>query len=312
MQTEHLDIIPSIHLSVMPKEVIDCLQCQLPGKYLDCTLGGAGHSRLILQANPANLVSAGDRDPVAVERSSEVSEQFPNRFFPTKASFSELGVVFRNEKFDGILADLGISSDQLLTGRGFSFKDQDSLDMRMDPSAGLTAHDVVNTYSQKELMNILRVGGVTQSVMQISDAIIKARPIENAEQLARVINSAAKYNPKKKINPATLAFQAIRIEVNDELGEIKRLLEILPQIATAGCRLVIISFHSIEDQLVARAMRNWANPPQKPALWGGTGNAEQVKPLGQLVTKKALTPSEEEIAINPRSRSAKLRNFIFH
>ncbi len=312
MQTEHSDNLPSVHLSVMPKEVLDCLQAELAGKYLDCTLGGAGHTRLILEANYQNIVYAGDRDPLAIDRASDILAQFPNRFHPVKSSFSELPVVFKTQKFDGILADLGISSDQLLTGRGFSFKDQDSLDMRMDPTSGQTAHDLVNTYSQKELMTVLRVGGVTQSVMQIAAAIVKARPIENAEQLARVINSAAKFNPKKKINPATLAFQAIRIEVNDELGEIKRLLEVLPQIASAGCRLVIISFHSIEDQLVARAMRNWANPPQKPALWGGTGNAQQARPLGQLVTKKALTPSEDEIAINPRSRSAKLRNFIFH
>lgn len=297
------------HISVMPDESLQYLQVDKGGVFLDCTLGGGGHSRKILSANTANIVYAGDRDSNAIERSVQITAEYPNRFIAKKCSFSEIGLLFKDQKFNGVLADLGISSDHLAENRGFSFQD-DSLDMRMDKDSQITAADIVNNFSVSELCSLLRRGGVRTNVKQIADSIIKHRPFNNARSLADAINKAARSRSDKKLNPATVAFQAIRIEVNNELAEIKRLLDTIPSIVVVGARLVIISFHSLEDKIVAGTMRNWSREDQIPAFWANN-NLRSKGALGRLLTKKAIMPGEKEVENNSRARSARLRCFEF-
>lgn len=299
----------SIHISVMKNEALDHLKVNDGGVFLDCTLGGAGHSKAILEANDKNIVYACDRDEVAVERAKPLEEEYKDRFFVEKGNFSDVANLFEHCQFDGILADLGLSSDQLDGMRGFSVKDEESLDMRMGEDGSISAHHVVNEFSLNELRSMFRRGGVRTQVNSMANAIIRNRPIEDSKTLANIINSAVRTDGKKKSPPAIVAFQAIRIEVNDELNEIKNLLVSLPQVAKSGCRLVVISFHSLEDKLVTSQLRKWDKGDTKPALWN---EQNEEKEIGDLITKEAIFPTEIEVGENSRSRSARLRSFIFH
>ena len=301
----------SVHKSVLLDESLQYLQANKQGRYLDCTLGGGGHTRAILQANQNNIVYGTDRDVAAIERSKSMATDFPDRFVAKHASFSDVALVLAGEKFDGIIADLGISSDQLLSGRGFSFKDENSLDMRMNTTEGITAGELVNNFSLKDLLRVLRRGGVKQQAMKIAHAIIDGRPYASARQLADQINAVARMKNGKKTNPATVTFQAIRIEVNQELRQIEELLEQLPKLAAKNARVVILCFHSLEDKLVARQFRSWSRRDSTPALWAGEKKQNTPEPLGRIVTAKAVLPSDDEVELNPRARSARLRSFYF-
>lgn len=303
----------SVHESVMPREVLDHLHAQQAGKYLDCTLGGAGHTRLILEQNQDNQVYAIDRDPLAVKRARALEAEFPNRFFVEQASFAEVDQVY-DVKFDGILADFGISSDQLLVGRGFSFNDETSLDMRMDTTQGMSAAELIDVSSKSDLVRIFKRGGVKGDLNAIANSVMRHRPFTTAKSLADAVDLAVRKstNSQKKIHPATLVFQAIRIEVNQEFQQIESFLDASRQLIVSGGRLVVISFHSLEDQLVTKRFRKWSTSDTKPALWAGPQGKQQAAVLGKLITKSAVKPSEAEVLENSRSRSAKLRSFIFN
>lgn len=298
----------SIHIPVLLKEVTEGLQAAAGGVFLDCTFGGGGHSREILEANPQNQVWACDRDPEAVKRGGQLAEKYPDRFFIKEARFSELEDSLGNLKFDGILADLGFSSDQMAGERGFSFSDCGSLDMRMDPRIQETASDLVNKLSSNHLKRIFQKGGVRQGAFAVASAIEANRPIESAAQLESIINGAIPRT--KNTNPATVFFQALRIAVNQELEEIESLLKYLPKASKTGGRVCIIGFHSLEDQLVAGKFREWSQKDSVPALWAG--KREEKKVLGTLQGRDAITPGDEELKLNPRSRSAMLRVFVFN
>lgn len=298
------------HVSVMPQEVIEALSAAAGGAYLDCTLGGAGHTAGILRANPANQVTSIDRDARALARAKEKLKEFGDRAQLFQATFSSIPKVVQGRRFNGAIADLGLSTDQLYENRGFSFNDDGPLDMRMDESSDLTAADIVNNYSESDIYRLLREGGVGPEARQIAHAIMRERPINTPKQLSQLVNSLsfAKKSAKKS-NPSTVVFQALRIAVNKEFEEINRLLEIAPELVADGGRLAVITFHSLEDKLVTSAMRKWEGRDSMPALWPGS---KTEKVFGKLLTKKPIVPSAQELEENPSSRSARLRVFEFH
>lgn len=296
------------HISVMAREVVDLLLAENGGRFLDCTLGGAGHTIAILRANQSNTVVALDRDMRAIERARGSLAEFGQRVEIRHAAFGDAAEAV-DGYFKGAIADLGLSTDQLFEGRGFSFNDEESLDMRMDESKGVTAAEILNSYSESELYRILRRGGVGPEARAIVGAVIRNRPIKSASELAAIINqlSFAKKS-EKKVNPATVVFQALRIEVNGEFEEISKLLDSAPKLFGGGGRLAVITFHSLEDKLVTSEMRRWEGAASMPALWPGR---REVKIFGKLLTKKPIIPSDEEIRSNPSARSARLRVFEF-
>ena len=317
------------HVPVLLKEAIDFLAVRRGGTYIDATVGLGGHSYEIAKrlGAPGHLIGF-DKDPAALEiarerlvvsRQSSVggeetavgrwsagvgqepaadSQRPESSDWPTveliRASFASLADDRRpttEDGVEGILADLGVSSLQFDTpARGFSFQADGPLDMRMDPQAELTAEQVVNHFDERKLADVIYEFGEERRSRRIARAIVRSRPIRTTRQLADVISAAARPMKKERIHPATRTFQALRIFVNRELDDLRALLEAAPQVLKPGGRLVIISFHSLEDRMVKDAMREGAK-------------------LGQyrILTKKPVTPGREELDRNPRSRSAKLR-----
>ncbi len=299
------------HISVMKEEAIKFLKASDGGVFLDCTLGGAGHTKAILDSNKENKVFAIDRDSFAIERAKEFLKSEESRVCFYNTEFSNISSLFKDEKFDGVLVDLGLSTDQLKEERGFSFNDENSLDMRMNQSGKLTAYSVVNETNYKELFIILKKGGVGKEARAVANAIIKDRPINSAKQLATVIRSTTyKVLKNKKLHPESVSFQAIRIAVNDEFEEISKLLAFIPNVIKPFGRLVVISFHSLEDKIVTSTMRKWQKGEQDFQELKLIGIAN--KGNGVLLTKKALVPSKEEIAKNFASRSSLMRVFEFN
>ncbi len=300
----------SIHVSVMPDEILTALRAEEGGDFLDCTLGGAGHSLRIMQANPKNTLLACDRDLKAVERAREKLSQFGDRVKVVHASFSEVSKIVEGKKFDGLLADLGLSTDQLFENRGFSFRDESSLDMRMNSDAELSAEQVVNGYSEKDLVAVFKRGGAANQAKFYARAIMKARPVKDTVQLASILAAVSlRSGIKKKVHPATVAFQAIRMEVNQEIQELNALLEQIPQLLKENGRAAIISFHSGEDKLVAQAFRKWSESDSVPAWWTGKRPAKKLA-IGSMPSNEAIVPSEKEVLNNAASRSARLRVFV--
>lgn len=300
----------TLHLSVLPSEVINVLRASEGGDFIDCTLGGGGHTAMILEANKKNTVFACDRDSRAIERCKGKFSQYGDRVTIAKAKFSEVSQAVAGKKFDGLLADLGISTDQLFEDRGFSFKDESELDMRMDQDAELSADDVVNHYSERDLVGVFRRGGVASQAKYYARALVKARPIKSTVMLAQILSQVAlRSGIKKKVHPSTVALQAIRMEVNQELNEINSLLGQIPSLLKEHGRAAFISFHSGEDKLVAQAFRKWSEADSVPAWWVGERKTKVV-PIGTMLSNEAITPSEEEVLSNAASRSARLRVFI--
>jgi 16S rRNA (cytosine1402-N4)-methyltransferase len=278
--------------------------------FLDCTFGGGGHSRAILDSSPDAWVVALDRDMRSIERAkSSWAARYGERLELVHAPFSQLASACSFRGFDGVLADLGMSTDQLREGRGFSFADESALDMRMDESVGQTAQDFLNCSSERDIFIALAEGGVGKNARSIARALVHARPFESARQVAEVVRqSQMGKRTGSGVHPATVVFQALRMAINHEREEIEALLTEVPKVVKKGARLTVITFHSIEDKLITNKMRSWESAGSYPASWRG---ARTEKKIGHIVHKKPIEPSDEEVQRNPASRSARLRVFEF-
>jgi 16S rRNA (cytosine1402-N4)-methyltransferase len=304
------------HTPVMAEEAVRCLAVQPGGRYLDCTIGAGGHAEAILEASsPGGLLLGIDADPQAVEVASRRLARFGDSVRLVQANYRDLAELCRRHNFwplHGVLFDLGVSSLQLAdAGRGFSFQVQAPLDMRYGRGA-LTAADIVNGYPEVELADIVWKYGEERDSRRIARAIVKARPIATTSELAAVVAQAlAGGRPRPagarrgRIHPATRTFQALRIAVNDELGALSAALEQVPAVLGRGGRLVVIAFHSLEDrivkQFIRRESRDCLCPPRTPRCL--CGHLATLRPIA----RGALRPSPEEVAANPRCRSARLR-----
>jgi 16S rRNA (cytosine1402-N4)-methyltransferase len=275
------------HISVLPQETIAALNLQPDGHYLDVTLGGGGHSRLMLEAEPTIHVTGLDQDALALAAAQQNLAEFGDRVTFERRNFARFKAGDR--KFDGILADLGVSSAQLdIADRGFSFRSDAPLDMRMDQRQELTAAIVVNTWSEQELADAIFTYGEERLSRRIASQIVAARPFTTTKALADLVWKCAPNAYRNgRIHPATRTFQALRIVVNQELAVLEKLIEKAPKWLNPGGRLVLISFHSLEDRITKHHMKE--------------------HPLLKVLTKKPILPSDAEIKGNPRARSAKLR-----
>ena len=301
------------HKPVLLEECLNGLNIHPGGIYVDGTLGRAGHSREIAGRLTTGRLIGIDRDKAALDAAPARLAGHMDKVTLVRGSFGQLPAILSSlgvEGADGMLFDLGVSSPQLDDGsRGFSYLQDAPLDMRMDQSAPLTARDVVNGWDQEELKRILWQYGEERYSGLIAAAIVREReraPIETTGQLAQLIRDAMPAKAKReKQHPAKRSFQAIRIAVNDELGEVERLLDSALDALKPGGRLAVISFHSLEDRLVKTAYAGWAKgctcPPDFPVCVCGR------KPRAKLVGRKPITAGERELAENPRARSAKLR-----
>ncbi len=287
------------HVPVLLDEAMEYLNVQPGGVYVDATLGLAGHSAAIAKklGGKGRLICF-DRDPQAMEAAqvrlgevkAELGAEMPEVVYVAKA-FSEAASELAPGSVDGLLADFGVSSLQLDEAhRGFSFRSEGPLDMRMDTRSGETAGQVVNQEDENELADLIYEFGEERRSRRIARAIVRARPISTTAELARIISAEAPSMKGEKIHPATRTFQALRIRVNNELGEIESLLKSAPSLLKPGGRLVLISFHSLEDRLVKDAFRE-------------AGRSK----VFEVLTKKPVVAGRQEEMRNPRSRSAKLR-----
>ncbi len=301
------------HVSVLLEACLDGLAIKPDGIYLDGTLGGAGHSsRIAARLTTGRLIGI-DRDPVALKAASERLAPYKDRVTLVHSNFCEMAQVVKDlglPGVDGILLDLGVSSPQLDDAqRGFSYMNDAPLDMRMNSQDSLTAHTVVNTWSQEELKRILFDYGEERYAPRIAGAICRCReekPIATTLELVDIIRSAMPPQAlREKQHPAKRSFQAIRIAVNDELGSVERAMDAAIPLLNPGGRLAVITFHSLEDRIVKNAMAEAAKgctcPPSFPVCVCGK------KPQVKLISRKPIVATEEELEINPRSRSAKLR-----
>jgi 16S rRNA (cytosine1402-N4)-methyltransferase len=288
-----------LHVPVLFDDVMEYLQVRPGGVYVDATLGFGGHaSGIARRLGAAGRLIGFDRDPEAMSRAQErltalaeeLGEAMPAVEYQPRA-FSEAAEAIAPGSLDGLLADFGVSSMQLdEPHRGFSFRHDGPLDMRMDTRSGPTAEQVVNQIDENELADLIYEFGEERRSRRIARAIVRARPIQTTAELARVVSAAAPSMKGDTIHPATRTFQALRIQVNDELGEIRSLLQSAESLLKPGGRLVLISFHSLEDRLVKDAFRE-------------SGRAGRLK----VLTKKPVVAKEQESLRNARSRSAKLR-----
>ena len=301
------------HKPVLLEECLDALAIRPDGIYVDGTLGRAGHSLEIAKRLTSGRLIGIDRDETAIGAAGERLAPYAERVTLVQSNFSALDAVLKNlgiDGADGMLFDLGVSSPQLDTPeRGFSYMHDAPLDMRMDQTAALTAREVVNEWSCEELRRILSVYGEERYAPQIAKAIVKVReekPIESTAALAEIIKRAMPPQAlREKQHPAKRSFQAIRIAVNDELGELPPMLEAAERHLKPGGRLAVITFHSLEDRIVKQSFHEMAQgctcPPEFPVCICGK------TPKVKLITHKPITSSSEELNDNPRARSAKLR-----
>jgi 16S rRNA (cytosine1402-N4)-methyltransferase len=275
------------HLSVLSQELLAGLNIKEKGYYLDATLGGGGHSELILASFPNVRAIAIDRDEMAIAAASERLAAYRDRLQFWQGNFADYQPL--NLQFDGIIADLGVSSPQLdLPERGFSFQHTADLDMRMDRSQSLTAAEIINHWDERELARIFYEYGEERYSRRIAKQIVKQRPLQTttdlAEAIARSVPPQYRYG---RINPATRVFQALRIAVNQELSSLEKFLALAPNWLKSEGIIAVISFHSLEDRIVKHSFKN----------------STQL----EVLTKKPIIPQPEEQKQNPRSRSAKLR-----
>ena len=300
-----------VHKPVMMAEVLEALKPRAGGRYADGTLGGAGHAAAMLAASsPDGWLSGCDRDGVAIEAATKRLAEFAGRFELRQGNFAEFAEWIPQASCDGVLLDLGVSSPQLdVAERGLSFMNDGPVDMRMDQSQGVTAADLVNGSPAEELANIFWKYGDERDSRRFARAIEmdrRTRRFETTKQLADLIE---RLSPRagRKAHPATKVFQALRIAVNDEMGCLERGLAVALKILKPGGRLAVITFHSLEDGMTKRWMRDRA----RDYVFDGEKDIPELRrprtPEVKLVNRKSIAPGEAEIESNPRSRSAQLR-----
>ncbi len=297
------------HVPVLLQEVIKALAVQPGGRYIDCTLGGGGHALSILEnSSPGGQLLGIDADPEAIKVASAKLEAYRDSMLLVNDNFANLQAICIKYDFfpvHGILFDLGLSSPQLNgSGRGFSFQHDAPLDMRFNPSQEVTAADIVNTSSESELANLIKTYGEESYARQIARYVVRERPIKSTLHLVRTIERAIGRR-RGKIHPATRTFQALRIVVNRELEHLETALKQAVNLLGFEGKLVVISYHSLEDRIVKQFMRREASdcicPPSTPVCICGH------KARLRLINKRVIVPSESEVNLNPRSRSARLR-----
>lgn len=298
--------IKTPHIPVLFNEVIDTFKDIKEGYIIDCTLGYGGHSEGILKANPNIKLICNDQDNEALNFSKKRLAPYGDRVIFNCGNFKNVIETFKDKNITGILADIGVSSLQLdKNERGFGF-DSETLDMRMDQNQELSANEVVNNYSQNELMRILKEYGEVKEYKKAASIIVQNRPFRSSKELAECLS---KHMYKGKIHPATLPFQGIRIEVNNELGVLEQLFTQIEKANFNNTKIAIISFHSLEDRIVKNYFKRWSQKCICPAhvMRCECGNNNQ---KGKVLTKKPIIPTNIEIKQNPRSRSSKMR--VFH
>ena len=298
------------HISVLKEELTDGIITDKNGIYCDMTLGGAGHSKRLLELTDKAVLLGIDRDPLALSVAEERLSEFSERVKLYHGNFSEIDIAAKEngiEGFDGIMADLGVSSPQLDDAeRGFSYMQDAPLDMRMDTTSDFSAYDVVNSYSESELTRMIGTYGEERWAKRIAEFIVKNRPIKTTLELVEVIKAAVPAGAREKGgHPAKRTFQAIRIEVNGELSSVEEALLKAVSLLKSGGRIGVITFHSLEDRIVKQAFQTLAKgctcPSSFPVCVCGK------KPEIKIVTKKPLLPGDKEIMENSRAKSAKLR-----
>ena len=300
----------SLHQPVMVTESLEALSVQPGGVYLDATVGGGGHTAAVLEASaPSGRVLGIDLDSRSLKGAVQRLQSFGERFVPAAGNYGDMVALAHSLGFnqvDGVLMDLGFSSRQIgAPGYGFSFQNDEPLDMRYDPEGSLTAADVVNNYSELDLARVIYEFGEERRSRPIARRIVGSRPVRSTAQLASLIAGATGPQRGQRIHPATKTFQAIRIEVNNELGNLDLGLVASIQLLAQMGRLAVISYHSLEDRLVKLFMQRESVlcvcPPEAPVCVCGH------QPTLNLVRRRVIKPSAREIQENPRSRSAKLR-----
>jgi 16S rRNA (cytosine1402-N4)-methyltransferase len=299
------------HISVLHQEIRDFAP-EKTEEILDLTLGLGGHSLLLLEDHPAARLTGVDRDIQSLQIARKRLDDFSNRFEIIEASFADAVYRLRNEarSFDYIIADLGVSSPQLdQAERGFSFIKEGPLDMRMNRNDAQTAADIINSYSDKQLAEIFSKYGEEKFSWKIATAIVQKREkqaFHSTLDLADLVEKTIprKFHPKK-IHPATRVFQAVRIEVNQELSELDSMMDDALVLLNTGGRLGIISFHSLEDRLVKHRFKKWQNPCECPIEFPVCQCGKE--PMVKILTRKPVEAGQDEIELNPRSRSARLR-----
>jgi 16S rRNA (cytosine1402-N4)-methyltransferase len=301
------------HLPVMAREVVDLLRPVPGGLIVDCTVGGAGHSVALLDARPDVRVLGIDRDAVAVEAARSRLARFGDRVRVVHGGFERLSAFVEQhgegEQVMGILMDLGVSSEQLdRPARGFSYRYDAPLDMRMDAKQPLTASDVVNGYEESDLAAVIARYGEERFARRIARAIVAARPVATTRELADVVRDAIPAATRRRgPHPARRTFQAIRMEVNRELPNLADGLDESVHVIGPHGRVLVLAYHSLEDRMVKETFSRWAGedaaraaPPKLPV-------APKVRPLFRVLTRRPLRPGADEIAANPRAESARLR-----
>jgi 16S rRNA (cytosine1402-N4)-methyltransferase len=287
------------HVPVLLAEVLDLLRVRVGGTYVDCTLGLAGHASAVARLlGPQGHLVGFDRDQQALELARERLDRVCDELGSQAPRVTLIGEAFSSAErhleaasVDGLLGDFGVSSLQLdEAARGFSFMADGPLDMRMDTRSGRTAAQVVNEASERELADLIYENGEERRSRKVARAVVRGRPITTTGQLARIVSSVVHGSKQDRIHPATRTFQALRIHVNQELDEIRALMEAAPRLLKPSARLAVISFHSLEDRIAKDSLREGA----RQGIW-------------EILTRKPVTASEEEMDRNPRSRSAKLR-----
>lgn len=297
-----------VHIPVLLKEVQEAACCEQGGVFVDGTFGAGGYTRAFLRAHPCTRVIAFDRDPDAIARAECVKQEFGNRFKFIHDCFGNMALHI-HEKVDAIVLDLGVSSMQIDEAqRGFSLRFDGPLDMRM-AQEGMSAFDIVNTYSEQKLADILFSYGEEKASRRIAKAIVQERsknPIASTQELAHIIHQVMPY-PKDGTDSATRSFQALRIAVNDELGELERALESSLSLLKENGRLVVVSFHSLEDRIVKNFLIRHSDLKPNANRHALENFSLPDKNEFMILNRKPITPSLEELQNNPRSHSAKLR-----